>query len=148
MTESAASASVFALSFLPVRGKKLTRGSTIKLAEQVGPLCPDCLKKRNDLAVESPSATHPELNREELKNLRPELLQVLESELLAGNQIERVDALSRVTGAIFVLLALPFHSTPERPPLRYARLEDRKRWKAHYVHLPTAQIVACGFGGE
>jgi hypothetical protein len=49
MTKSAAGASIFALSFLPVRGKKLLRRDKTKLAEKVGPLCPDCLKQRQDL---------------------------------------------------------------------------------------------------
>jgi hypothetical protein len=49
MTDSAAGASIFALSFLPVRGKKPLRKETTKLAEKIGPLCPSCLTLREDL---------------------------------------------------------------------------------------------------
>ncbi len=53
MTEAAAGASIFALSFLPISGRKgrdSDRGKKIKLAEQTGPLCPTCLARRKDLA--------------------------------------------------------------------------------------------------
>jgi hypothetical protein len=51
MTKAAAGASVFALSFLPLSGKKgVHRAKTIKMAEKIGPLCPTCLARRKDLA--------------------------------------------------------------------------------------------------
>jgi hypothetical protein len=53
MTSAAASASIFALSFLPVNGKSranLDRKKKIKMAERVGPLCPSCVNRRKDLA--------------------------------------------------------------------------------------------------
>jgi hypothetical protein len=53
MTKASAGASIFALSYLPVNGRKrqnLHRALTIKMAEKVGPLCPKCLERRKDLA--------------------------------------------------------------------------------------------------
>lgn len=50
LTDAAASASIFALSFLPVRGEKVDRRATTKIAEQIGPLCLDCLEQCDDLA--------------------------------------------------------------------------------------------------
>jgi transcription antitermination factor NusG len=53
MTEASAGASIFALSFLPVRSQKrknFDRGKNIKMAEEIGPLCPKCLARRKDLA--------------------------------------------------------------------------------------------------
>ncbi len=53
MTEASAGASIFALSFLPVGGKrrKFHREMKIKIAEKVGPLCRRCLARRTDLAA-------------------------------------------------------------------------------------------------
>jgi hypothetical protein len=53
MTKASANASIFALSYLPLNGRKrgkLDRETRIKLAETVGPLCPSCLARRRDLA--------------------------------------------------------------------------------------------------
>jgi hypothetical protein len=50
LTDAAASASIFALSFLPVQGVRVDRRATTKLAEQIGPLCLDCLEQYKDLA--------------------------------------------------------------------------------------------------
>jgi hypothetical protein len=57
MSEASAGASIWALSYLPVNGRKranLDREMRIKLAEKVGPLCPKCLDRRKDLAAENP----------------------------------------------------------------------------------------------
>jgi hypothetical protein len=51
LAEAQAAASIFALSFLPVNGRKLMRAKTIELAEHVGPLCQECLERRDDLAI-------------------------------------------------------------------------------------------------
>jgi hypothetical protein len=50
MSESAAAASIFAIGFLPVAGKK-RYGSrkNHRLAAKVGPLCPSCLKECKEL---------------------------------------------------------------------------------------------------
>jgi hypothetical protein len=50
LSEAAADASIFALSFLPVAGqKKLDRPRAISIAEKVGPLCRRCLKECKEL---------------------------------------------------------------------------------------------------
>ena len=54
MTEAAAGASVWALTFLPVAGKKrgnFDHAEKVKMAKEVGPLCPTCLERRTDLVV-------------------------------------------------------------------------------------------------
>jgi hypothetical protein len=51
LSEAQANASIFALSFLPVKGRKRFRALTTKLGKEIGPLCPKCLKRRKDLDV-------------------------------------------------------------------------------------------------
>jgi hypothetical protein len=51
LREAQANASIFALSFLPVNGRKHERPNSIEMAEGIGPLCPKCLDRRKDLAV-------------------------------------------------------------------------------------------------
>ncbi len=43
LTKSAAGASIFALSFLPVGGRRFDRKTTTRIAKGVGPLCLACL---------------------------------------------------------------------------------------------------------
>ena len=50
MSEAAAGASIFALSFLPVREHTLDRKQTTNIAERIGPLCPNCHDRCKDLA--------------------------------------------------------------------------------------------------
>ena len=50
ITAAAAAASIFRLSFLPLRGKKTDRSRTTELAERIGPLCQTCLDRCKDLA--------------------------------------------------------------------------------------------------
>jgi hypothetical protein len=49
LSEAAAGASIFALSFLPVAGRKIDRTRTIGIAKRVGPLCRRCLEQCRDL---------------------------------------------------------------------------------------------------
>ena len=53
MSESAAAASIFRLSFVPVHGQTLDRRRTTILAEKIGPLCADCIEAVKDLAAAS-----------------------------------------------------------------------------------------------
>jgi hypothetical protein len=48
---SQAAASLFDLSFLPVKGRRQARYTTKRMAKAVGPLCSNCLKRRTDLAI-------------------------------------------------------------------------------------------------
>jgi hypothetical protein len=45
MSEAAAGASIFALTYLPVAGQKLDRRQKIRVAKKVGPLCHRCLEQ-------------------------------------------------------------------------------------------------------
>jgi hypothetical protein len=73
---------------------------------------------------------------------------LLDAELAAGNRIDRMEAEFGMEGAILVLLAEPFRTKIAKPSsdLDYREFGNSHFWKAHYAHLPTAQIVACGFG--
>ena len=52
LSDAAAAASVFRLSSLPLRGQRLHRRETMKIAEAVGPLCEVCVDRCKDLAAE------------------------------------------------------------------------------------------------
>ncbi|HKD37889.1 MAG TPA: hypothetical protein VKB78_13850 [Pirellulales bacterium] len=73
---------------------------------------------------------------------------LVDAELAAGNRIDRMEGEFGDEGAILVLLAEPFHTNIVKPSadLEYREFGCSHFWKAHYAHLPTAQIVACGFG--
>ena len=49
LSEAAAGASIFALSFLPIGGQKIRRELAISIAEKVGPLCLRCLSDCKEL---------------------------------------------------------------------------------------------------
>jgi hypothetical protein len=51
LREAQANASIFALSYMPVNRGKRDRVKAIKMAERIGPLCPKCLERREDLAA-------------------------------------------------------------------------------------------------
>jgi hypothetical protein len=59
LTNAAAGASIFALSFLPVGGRRFDPQKTTRIAKQVGPLCATCLETRRDLKLD------PEKRRQE-----------------------------------------------------------------------------------
>jgi hypothetical protein len=73
---------------------------------------------------------------------------LVDAELAAGNRIDRMEGECGYDGAILVLLAEPFRTKISEPSddLEFREFESSSFWKAHYAHLPTAQIVACGFG--
>jgi hypothetical protein len=52
MSEAAAGASIFALSFLPVAGRKLDRTRTLSIAKKFGPVCRRCLEQRKELPAQ------------------------------------------------------------------------------------------------
>jgi hypothetical protein len=51
LSEARANASIFAISYLPVNRGKRDRAKAIEMAERIGPLCPKCLGRRQDLAI-------------------------------------------------------------------------------------------------
>ncbi|HEY2148112.1 MAG TPA: hypothetical protein VGH32_09255 [Pirellulales bacterium] len=83
-----------------------------------------------------------------LAALCPALRILVDAELAAGNRIDRMEGECGYHGAILVLLAEPFRTKISEPSddLEFREFESSSFWKAHYAHLPTAQIVACGFG--
>jgi hypothetical protein len=60
MSEAAANASLFAMSFLTVGGQKLNRNEVAKFANRVGPLCPHCLWGYTDLPAHHDPDTDPQ----------------------------------------------------------------------------------------
>jgi hypothetical protein len=90
-------------------------------------------------------STHGE---DRIATLCAPLRALIDAELAAGNKIDRMEAEFGYDGAILVLLAEPFHTQISKPSadLEYREFGSSHFWKAHYAHLPTAQIVACGFG--
>lgn len=73
MTEAAAAASIFRLSFLPMRGQTVNRNETTKHAEKVGPLCGDCIEAVRDLAATDEEAIAPNEHTDVLANADDDL---------------------------------------------------------------------------
>jgi hypothetical protein len=91
------------------------------------------------------NSTHVE---DRLAALCGPLRALVDAELAAGNKIDRLEREVGYDGAILVLLGEPFHTQIAKPSpdLEYREFGSPHFWKAHYAHLPTAQIVACEFG--
>jgi hypothetical protein len=86
--------------------------------------------------------------KDRLAALCAPLRALVDAELAAGNRIDRLEAGFGYDEAILVMLAEPFRTTISKmsDDLEYREFGSAHFWKAHYAHLPTAQIVACGFG--
>jgi hypothetical protein len=85
-----------------------------------------------------------------LASLCAELRSILAVELVAGNRIERISC-QPGDWPLVVVLSDPFRSMHEavpESPIRFREINNRRLWKAHYVCLDHAQILACGFDGE
>ena len=77
-----------------------------------------------------------------------ELRTLLAAELNAGNRIERISS-EPGEWPLVVVLSDPFqsiHAALLESPIRFREINNRMLWKAHYVCLDHAQILACGFG--
>jgi hypothetical protein len=88
-----------------------------------------------------------DIHDDDLPRLCAELRTILAAELDAGNR------LARFTGSpdewpLLVVLSDPFSCSHDPTPdvLRFREVNNPSLWKAHYVCLEHAQIVACGFG--
>ncbi len=90
------------------------------------------------------STSELELHHPGLQGLSRESRLILEGELQAGNQIAGVET-DDETGGLAVVLAQPFHDLYESVArtTRYNELGRPGHWKAHFVHIPTGQIIAC-----
>jgi hypothetical protein len=87
------------------------------------------------------------IDQHHLDQLCPELRQVFDAEIAAGNHtVETRDGWPN-KGALFVMLGDPFHGdfTASDSVLFYTETTPRG-WKAHFCHLESKQILACGFG--
>jgi hypothetical protein len=82
------------------------------------------------------------------EGLCAELRTILADELSAGNRIKRVDNDSPGAWPLVVLLVNPFqHRNGQLPAsVRHYEIDSQSLWKSHFVHRPTGQILACGFG--
>jgi hypothetical protein len=87
------------------------------------------------------------IDQNHLDALCPELRQVFNAELAAGNHTIETRGGWPTAGSLFVLLCDPFHgdATAADSALFYTETTPRT-WKAHYCHLESKQILACGFG--
>ncbi|HEV2968988.1 MAG TPA: hypothetical protein VGY55_03295 [Pirellulales bacterium] len=87
------------------------------------------------------------IDQTHLDALCPELRQLFNAELAAGNHAVETRGGWPTAGALFVLLGDPFHgdSAMADSALFYTETTPRT-WKAHYCHLESKQILACGFG--
>jgi hypothetical protein len=79
--------------------------------------------------------------------LCPELRQVYDAEIAAGNHMVETRENWPNRGGLFVLLGDPFHgdSALVDAVLFYTEATPRG-WKAHFCHLESKQILACGYG--
>jgi hypothetical protein len=86
----------------------------------------------------------PEVHQEHLDALGPELRQILNSELAAGNRV--IQTRSASPSSIFVLLANPFHVSLLRhfPTIQYREFKNSLSWNAHYRDAGREQILASG----
>jgi hypothetical protein len=87
------------------------------------------------------------IDQQHLDLLCPELRQVFDAEIAAGNHtIETRDGWPN-KGALFVMLGDPFHGNFAGADSALFYTETTPRgWKAHFCHLESKQILACGFG--
>jgi hypothetical protein len=81
--------------------------------------------------------------------LCPELRQVFDAEIAAGNRVVETRDGWPNKGALFVLLSDPFHgdSALADAMLFYTEWTPRD-WKSHFCHLDSKQILACGYGNS
>jgi hypothetical protein len=87
------------------------------------------------------------IDRDHLNLLCPELRQVFDAEIAAGNRVVETRESWPNKGGLFVLLRDPFHSDSALADavLFYTEWTPRD-WKSHFCHLESKQILACGYG--
>ena len=87
------------------------------------------------------------IDQKHLDALCPELRQLFDAEIAAGNRTLETRSGWPNAGLLFVLLCDPFHgdSAAAAEVLFYTETTPRT-WKAHYCHLESKQILACGYG--
>jgi hypothetical protein len=82
-----------------------------------------------------------------LADLCAPLRLIVEAELAAGNRILRIEDGTK-SHPTLVILADPFQpqikSTDSE--VTHREINIRGIWKAHFIHVPSGHVVACGFG--
>lgn len=91
---------------------------------------------------------YSEIDHSHLQQLCPELRQMLDAELAAGNEIVETHSGWPRQSSIFVSLKRPFSVPwPNLPPgIVHRDVNDPHWWKAEYVHELTGHILVCRFG--
>jgi hypothetical protein len=86
------------------------------------------------------------INQAHLDALCPQLRRVFDAEIAAGNQALETRNDWPNKGGLFILLCNAFQddSAFVDPALFYTEMTPRA-WGAHYCHLESKQILACGF---
>ena len=87
------------------------------------------------------------ISQKHLDALCPELRQVFDAEIAAGNHAVETRTDWPNDGLLFVLLCDPFHgNTVAADSVLFYTETTPRTWKGHYCHLESKQILACGFG--
>jgi hypothetical protein len=87
------------------------------------------------------------INPHHLDLLCPELRQIFDAEIAAGNRVVETRDGWPNKGALFVLLHDPFHrDSPLADAVLFYTKWTPRDWKSHFCHLESKQILACGHG--
>ncbi len=86
------------------------------------------------------------IDQSHIDRLCPQLRQVFDAEIAAGNHTVGTRDGWPDPDNLFVLLSDPFHKefADANPALFYTEITPRA-WKAHYCDFESKQILACGF---
>ena len=79
--------------------------------------------------------------------LCPELRELLNAELAAGNSVVEYRTGLYAADAVLVRLAKAFRAPPKNMPagVEYREVNDPHWWKAEYFRPATKHCIACGF---
>ena len=79
--------------------------------------------------------------------LCPELRELLQAELAAGNAVVEYRTGLYAADAVLVLLAKAFRARPTKLPtgVEYREVNDPHWWKAEYYRSATKHCIACRF---
>ena len=79
-----------------------------------------------------------------MNDLRPELQEILDLELEAGNRVLDTSRDWPDPGSVFITLKLPFHRKYEvKDPVRYDEPNDPHYWQADYSCGKPCHVLAC-----
>lgn len=83
-----------------------------------------------------------------LDGLCPPLRLFLDAELAAGNRIVRLEGGWSDQSELVVLLAEPFRTRFKAvdADVLFREVSIPGMWKAQFMHIPSRQVLACGFG--